>query len=154
MKFRFFSFVVLCLSAIYVHAQTTTPIEKLSWMAGTWTQTKTDEIVQESWLGPRGKLMVGTNLTHSTRRGSSYEFLRIVETTDGLSYYGSPSGKTPVEFKLKEIGEKNVIFENLKHDFPHRIIYWLDPDGALKARVEGTVNGKERGMEWRLEKAA
>lgn len=152
MKFKLFSAIALCLSATIALAQTPTPIEKLSWMSGTWVQTKGDSSVQETWLGPNGKLMVGANLTYSTRRGGNYEFLRIVEHADGLSYYGSPSGKTPVEFKLKEITDTKVIFENLAHDFPHRIIYWLEADGAMKARIEGTMGDKARGMEWRFEK--
>ena len=134
--------------ALPLHAQ---EIEKLAWMAGTWTQSKDGETVQESWLGPRGKMMVAVNLTTSAKRGTSYEFLRIAATASGLSYFGSPQGKTPVEFKLKELGDKRVVFENLAHDFPHRIIYWLEPDGAMKARIEGTIEGKARGMEWRFE---
>lgn len=126
-------------------------IEKLAWMNGIWTQTKEGEVVQESWLGPRGKTMVGGNLTTSARRGTSFEFLRIVEGTDGLVYYGSPEGKTPTPFKLKQMGDKRVVFENPTHDFPQRIIYWLEPDGAMKARIEGQVKGKDRGIEWRFE---
>ena len=156
MKFRLFSLLAMYFFSLgapfATFAQTSGSIDKLNWMNGTWAQTKGDDSVQEAWLGPRGKLMVGSNLTQSAKRGSSFEFLRIAENADGLSYYGSPGGKTPVEFKLKEMGEKKVIFENLAHDFPHRIIYWLEADGVLKARIEGTINGKERGMEWRFEK--
>ena len=152
MRTKLLSTITMFLSATLALAQAPTPIEQLSWMTGTWVQSKGDSSVQETWLGPNGKLMVGANLTHSARRGSSYEFLRIVEHADGLSYYGSPSGKTPVEFKLKEITEKKVTFENLAHDFPHRIIYWLEADGVLKARIEGTMGGKARGMEWQFDK--
>ena len=141
----FFSLVVL---AIPLHAQ---EIEKLSWMTGTWSQSKDGETVQESWLGPQGNTMVAVNLTVSAKRGASYEFLRIAASPAGLSYFGSPGGKTPVEFKLKEMGDKRVVFENLAHDFPHRIMYWMEADGAMKARVEGTIQGKARGMEWRFE---
>jgi Domain of unknown function (DUF6265) len=156
MKLRLLSLLAICFYSISFPATTIAQnggIDKLSWMSGTWTQNKGDDSVQESWLGPRGKLMIGSNLTQSAKRGSSFEFLRIAENPEGLSYYASPSGKTPAEFKLKEMSEKKVIFENLTHDFPHRIIYWLEADGALKARIEGTINGKERGMEWRFEKA-
>lgn len=137
-------------SVIYstpLHAQ---EIEKLAWMNGTWTQSKDGETVQESWLGPQGNTMVAVNLTMSAKRGASYEFLRIAASPGGLSYFGSPGGKTPVEFKLKEMGDKRVVFENLAHDFPHRIMYWMEADGAMKARVEGTIQGKARGMEWRF----
>jgi hypothetical protein len=145
--FLFVLFMTLMISALSAQE-----IDKLQWMSGTWLQSKDKDSVEESWVGPRNKVMVGVNLTVSARRGTSYEFLRIVEGTDGLRYFASPGGKTPVEFKLKEISDKKVVFENLAHDFPQRILYWLDADGALKARIEGTMQGKERALEWRFEK--
>ena len=120
-------------------------------MTGSWTQAREGETVQESWLGPRGKMMAAVNLTTSTRRGTSFEYLRIVDAPSGLVYLASPGGKPPVEFKLKELGDKRVVFENLAHDFPQRVMYWIEPDGAMKARIEGTAQGKTRGMEWRFE---
>jgi Domain of unknown function (DUF6265) len=135
--------------AIPVHAQ---EIEKLVWMAGTWTQKKDGEIVQETWLGPRGKMMVAVNLATSGKLRQSFEFLRIVDGPNGLAYLASPGGKTPTEFKLKEIGDKKVVFENLSNDFPQRILYWVDADGAMKARIEGNIHGKASAIEWRFER--
>ena len=135
-------------AAMPLHAQ---EIEKLAWMAGTWTQNKDGETVQESWLGPRGKMMAAVNLTSSAKRAPSFEFLRIVESASGLAYLASPGGKAAVEFKVKELGDRRVVFENLAHDFPHRVMYWMEADGAMKARIEGTIQGKARGMEWRFE---
>ncbi len=137
--------LTVLLLAFPVRAQ---EIEKLVWMAGTWAQKQEGALVQESWLGPSGNMMAAINLTTSAKRGTSYEFLRIAVTPTGLSYFASPGGKTPVEFKLKEMGEKRVVFENLAHDFPHRIIYSLEADGTLKARIEGTMQNKARAMEW------
>ncbi len=41
-----------------------------------------------------------------------------------------------------------AVFENGEHDFPQRILYWLDPEGRLHARVEGRLAGQPRGQEW------
>jgi hypothetical protein len=54
---------------------------------------------------------------------------------------------------LKELRENYVAFENPQHDFPQRIIYWVGKDGALHAKVEGTVNGKAAAEEWSWTKA-
>ena len=146
MKTQLFKLLALLCFAIPLHAQ---EIDKLAWMAGTWTQVKDGETVQESWLGPRGKMMVAVNLTSSAKR-SSFEFQRIVEKDGALSYLASPGGKAPVEFKMKEMGDMKVVFENLAHDFPHRVIYWIEADGAMRARIEGTIQGKAKGMEWQF----
>ena len=147
MKKQLLMLAALLSMAMPLHAQ---EIEKLAWMTGTWTQNKDGEILQESWLGPKGKMMAAVNLTSSAKR-TSFEFLRIVETPTGLAYLASPGGKTPVEFKLKEMSDKRVVFENPAHDFPQRLMYWIEPDGAMTARIEGTVAGKLRGMQWRFE---
>lgn len=130
------------------HAQ---EIDKLGWMTGTWTQSREGEVVQESWLGPRGKTMAAVNLTTSERR-NSFELLRIVEGNDGLALLASPGGRAPVAFKLKELGERRVVFENPTHDFPQRVLYWMETDGTLRARIEGEVAGRARGIEWRFTK--
>ena len=53
---------------------------------------------------------------------------------------------------MAELKGKRVVFENRKHDFPKRIIYWLGDDGALHARIEGDPGGKEQAMEWSWKK--
>ena len=139
--------LLICASALPLHAK---EIEKLSWMSGVWSQTKAGEIVQESWLGPSGGMLVAVNLTTSAKGKAAFEYMRIVETATGISLISSPGGAAATEFKMKEIAARRVVFENLDHDFPQRVIYSLAPDGALLARIEGKVRGKLEAMDWRF----
>ncbi len=149
-KSRFLSFAfAICAFASALPA-CASEIDKLSWMNGTWTQTKADSVVQESWLGPRGKLLVGVSLTSSGKDKASFEYMRIVETPSGLVFYASPNGGPAVAFTLKESSERRVVFENLANDFPHRVIYQLVANSELHARIEGSVAGKPRSMDWRF----
>ncbi len=142
---------LLCLADTAAQAQ---QIDKLGWLAGTWTQSKDGETVQETWLGPRGQMMIAANLTTFAQR-SSFEFLRIIENSEGLALLASPGGRAPpTVFKLKELGDQRVVFENAGHDFPQRVLYWLDAQGALNARIEGQAGGRARGIEWRFTKTA
>ena len=124
----------------------------LEWMSGTWVAKSEGATVTESWVGPANGMMVAANLSAWTSGGKFYEFLRIGETAEGLSYYASPGGRAPVEFKMKEAGDKRIVFENPQHDFPQRILYWREGD-QLVARVEGTAGGKEKREEWRFDRA-
>jgi hypothetical protein len=142
--------ISIALCATFAQSQT---VDELAWLAGTWTQKTDSGVVQEAWLGPRAKMMVATNLTSSARR-NSFEFLRIVERDGSLVYLASPNGIPPVEFRLKEFAPRRVVFENPTHDFPQRVLYWLEPDGVLRARIEGTMQGRERGIDWRFEREA
>ena len=47
------------------------------------------------------------------------------------------------------MSDRRVVFENPEHDFPQRILYWLDDDDMLHARIEGTEGGETHSMEWR-----
>lgn len=64
-----------------------------------------------------------------------------------------PSGQPEASFKLVKAENKEIVFENLQHDFPQRIIYRLQPDGSLFARIEGTSRGKARGSDYRMKRA-
>ena len=140
------------LASSLAFAQQSPPrVASLDWMSGTWTFTRGEEKITESWLGPGNGLMVAANLTTRAQGKRMFEFLRIADTAEGFSYYASPGGRPPVEFKLKELGERRVVFENAGHDFPQRILYWRDGE-ALMARIEGAIAGKDRAEEWRFER--
>ena len=124
----------------------------LEWMSGTWVAKSGGAVVTESWVGPGNGLLVAANLSTWPNGRKFFEFLRIGETPEGLSYYASPAGKPPTEFRMKELGERRVVFENPDHEYPRRILYWRDGE-ALVARIEGTSGGMERHEEWRFERA-
>ena len=141
--------LTLC-GAPSVLAQASPPrVSALEWMAGTWVYATAQGKVTETWLGPGNGLMIAANLSTWSNGKKSFEFLRIGETADGISYFASPGGRAPVEFKVKEFGDRKVVFENSQHDFPQRILYWRDGD-ALLARIEGMFGGKERSQEWKF----
>ena len=140
---------LLLLASPSALAQTPARVAALEWMTGTWVQETPRERVAESWLGPGNGVMVAVNLTTLANGRETYEFLRIADTAEGCSYFASPGGRPPVEFKLKESAAKRVVFENAAHDFPQRILYWREGE-QLVARVEGTIKGQARSEEWKF----
>ena len=78
MKRNIFLTAILLVMTFPVTAQS---LAQLEWMRGTWTQNKGGDIVQESWLGPRGGMMAGVNLS-SSAKGTSFEFLRVLKKTE------------------------------------------------------------------------
>ena len=121
-------------------------IDGLRWMSGTWVHESNGARVSESWLGPANGLMVAANLTAGPGAKRFHEFLRIAETPEGLSYFASPGGRAPVEFKLKTLEAQRVVFENAAIEYPQRILYWRDGE-QLMARIEGSGG---RFEEWRF----
>lgn len=123
-------------------------LQQLAWLAGGWrAESKTGASSEEHWIAPKAGLMLGVN--RSVRRGrASFEFLRIQQTTEGITYYASPGGRKPTPFKLTSAKNKTAVFENPKHDFPQKIVYRLEKD-TLHARIEGKIGGKPRAMSWK-----
>jgi hypothetical protein len=144
--------IALLLFSTAALAQAPAKVESLDWMTGGWVSETPRGKVTETWLGPGNGLMVAANLSTFANGRKTFEFLRIAETPGGFSYFASPGGQPPTEFKLKEAGEKRVVFENAAHDFPQRILYWRDGD-ALVARIEGTIKGEAKQQEWRFKRA-
>ena len=124
-------------------------LSKLAWLTGSWVSKSVGRSTEEHWTHADGGTMFGVSRTISGGKTVMFEYLRIVSMADGISYLSSPGGRNPpTPFKAVKIEDRRVVFENLKHDFPQRVIYWRDPDGTMHARIEGTEGGKEKGSEW------
>jgi Domain of unknown function (DUF6265) len=147
---------VLAISLLYVlligwskHTNAAPPdISELAWMAGNWTGTQNGVEMEEYWQAPKGNTMLGLHRDVAGGRTLLFEFLRIEATADGITYWASPRGRAATPFALIELKGKRVVFENAKHDFPQRIIYWVSDDGALHAKIEGKLKGKPASEEW------
>jgi len=98
-------------------------------------------------MAPRGGSMLGMSRTVIGGKTVEYEFLRIAVVGNALAYVAKPSGQAEATFPLKSIDDGVVVFENLAHDFPQRIIYRRTAEGVT-ARIEGTVKGETRGRDF------
>lgn len=121
-------------------------VDHLAWMAGCWGATGESGRQEECWLAPAGGVMLGVHRDVSPR-GTAFEFLRVANEGDGLTYFASPSGRAPTPFRLVELGDRRAVFANLEHDFPQRVVYWID-GARLRARVDGVVGGEMQALEF------
>ncbi len=141
--------ILLCASLAEGQAQAPpNAVGQLSWLEGRWEGVSDGISMEEHWTSVRGGALLALHRDVKGDRMLSYEFLRVQSTPEGTFYFASPRSKPPVAFRLKELGERRVVFENLEHDFPQRILYWLDAAGALHARIEGPQAGKTVSEEW------
>ena len=136
-------------------AQTAKPsINDLAWLAGCWEANLRGREVNEQWMKPGGGIMLGMARTVSQGKAAEFEFTQIRQDKDGAIYYvAKPSGQAEASFKLVKLQNKEAVFENPQHDFPQRILYRLQPDGSLFARVEATVKGQTRGIDYPYKRA-
>ena len=128
-------------------------VEQLAWMSGAWEGTAGRASLEEHWTPVAGGTLFGVSRTIVGGKTVAFEFLRIEERGDGVFYVAQPGGRPPTDFKLIKLEGQSVVFENLAHDFPQRIIYKKKADGTLHARVEGERNGQLSGLDFHFRPA-
>ncbi len=121
--------------------EATQGIAKVGWLAGSWSGPHDDGVIEEHWMAPSGKTMIGMGRLVVDGKTIFFEFLRLKEEADGsVVYYAQPGGRSPATpFKLTESRPGVLVFENPEHDDPKVIRYTLGGNGALTAVTEGTA---------------
>lgn len=132
-------------------AQCEDSLSDFAWLAGGWQGTAGKAQIEEHWIQPAGGTMLAVSRTVVGGRTVAFEFLRIESRADGPVYVAQPQGRPAVEFKLTQQSEHRVVFENPQHDHPKFIRYSKEPDGSLRAEIEGDEKGKHRKMEFRFQ---
>ena len=135
-------------------------LSDLAFLSGWWVtvaEPGSEDVTMEVWSRFDDDLMMGTNfsLRGTAMRGFESLAIRRDRETDIVHYIAAPGGREPgTAFELIESGAGHVVFQNLAHDFPNRIIYRLDPEtGRLHASIEGVGEGVEQRMEWVFRRA-
>ena len=124
-------------------------VDGLNWMSGCWASVDGEAGSGEQWTLPAGGSMLGMSRTVRDGKTVAFEFLRIAEDNNGsIALTALPSGQQMTAFAMLRQSGNKVVFENLQHDFPQRVIYRLTPERMLIGRIEGLVNGDSRSVDF------
>ena len=119
-------------------------ISELTWLSGCWAPEGGEAGNGEVWTAAAGGSLLGLGRTVKAGKTVEHEFMQIREQADGsIAFIATPSGQQTAKFPLLEMSATRVVFENLEHDFPHRVIYEREGD-TLTGSIEGTKNGKTK----------
>lgn len=134
----------------------TTPLARFAWLAGCWEGKNGSALSREHWMREGGGMMMAMARTVRDGRVLSHEAILLELDADGVTpvYVPKPSNQKEARFKLVSALDGRFVFENPEHDFPQRIIYHRQPDGALLARIEGSRDGKTRGIDYPMTRAS
>lgn len=137
-------------------------LEDLDWITGRWQRGGSAELLEEAWNEPIGNCMTGAFRWLKEGEGWVYEFMLIEQTEKGITFYLRHFGPgavawepvdEPIDFPLKSIGEREVIFEHPERDKMKRLIYRRPDDDTLIVRVEGIgASGEPGADEFRFER--
>lgn len=129
------------------------PLSSLNWLVGCWASESGDPGTGEHWLPLAGDTMLGVGRTVKGGKTVDHEFLRIQKNAEGqLVYIALPSRQKEVVFTATAVAARSVVFENLAHDFPQRVIYKALMGDRLVARIEGLRNGARRAVDFPMKR--
>ena len=148
---------LLCLlvsSRLLPAQEKTFTINDLTWLKGCWSSERNGRTITEHWMKPAGGTMLGISRTVADGKTVEFEFIQIRQEASGdILFIAKPSGQPEATFKMIKGSAREVIFENPQHDFPQRVIYRLQDDGSLLGRIEGVSKGKERSVDFPMNRA-
>ena len=127
-------------------------IQSLAWLSGCWTRSGQRGLTEEQWTRPAGGTMLG--LSRTVRRvadrdsTTEFEFLRVFARDGKLVYAALPSGQRYTEFVEAESSDSSVVFANPRHDFPQSVRYTRRGADSLVARIDGTIQGRARAVDF------
>lgn len=131
--------------------QVASPTLLPTWLSGCWASESDEAGSGEYWSSGAGGQMFGLGRTLRQGKIIAHEFMHISSDSSGkLLFTAHPSGKKSVTFSQIVARENEVIFENLQHDFPQRVIYRLSSEKKLTARIEGLKAGQTRGIDFAM----
>jgi hypothetical protein len=137
---------------VHRQASQVTSLEQLAWFTGCWAYTSPRVVIEEHWTSPAGGSMLGMSRTLRRNPGGdstiAWEFIRVYARGIDLVYAAQPHNQPAAEFVSEKVSDGEVIFANPAHDFPQRIIYRRVRNDSLRARIEGTQNGRMRGSDF------
>lgn len=145
----------VALATVFASGLSHAQLDTLAWLAGCWAADGREPGSGEVWTAPAGGSMLGISRTVQGGRTVSHEFMQLRLNAEGaLVFIATPSGQKETVFTATARGEGTVTFENPSHDFPQRVIYTLQSDDRLLARIEGSRAGRQRSIDFPLTRAA
>ena len=130
------------------------PLERARWLAGCWELRSPTRLTLEMWMPPAADMMLGGSRTVAGNSVREFEHLRIRAEAGKLVYIALPSGQRETAFPSTQISDSSLVFENLTHDFPQRVIYRRRGADSIVARIEGPgPNNTVRGIDFPMRRA-
>lgn len=147
--------VVSLLAATSVVDARDDPLVAVAWLAGCWAAENREPGSVEHWLAPAGGTMLGMNRTVRSGKTVQFEFMQFRIGGNGtLEFVALPSGQSETSFALVSASDGLASFAAPAHDFPQKVTYQAMPGGRMVGRIEGTLSGESRIIEFPYKRVA
>jgi hypothetical protein len=130
-------------------------IKTSNWLLGTWENKSSEGNLSEIWKKVNDSTFQAQSYFIKEKDTLHFEFITLQQKGEELTYSAAVRGQNndkPVAFKLTTETEKQLIFENPKHDYPQKISYTQITPDSLVAKISGIQQGKPSSETFSMKK--
>lgn len=130
-------------------------IKAANWILGNWENKSADGNLSENWKKVNDSTFEAQSYFIKEKDTLHFESIQLQQKSEELTYSTTVKGQNEnkaVTFKLTTATEKQLVFENSKHDYPQKIVYTqINPDSLL-AKISGIQQGKPSSEQFSMKK--
>ncbi|MFV8442767.1 DUF6265 family protein [Flavobacterium sp. LB2P44] len=130
-------------------------IKAANWLLGNWENKSAEGNLTETWRKVNDSTFQAQSYFIKEKDTLHFESITLQQKGEQLTYTATVKGQNndkPVAFLLTTTTEKQLVFENPKHDYPQKISYThITPDG-LVAKISGIQQGKPSTEQFSMKK--
>jgi len=146
--------LALCAPPLRAQIPLEEALAAVGFMTGCWAEETPGAGLREYYTPAAPNMMTGLSRFLQDGLVVDWEFHRIDAGPSGPTLTPHPRGVASVTFSPASSTENRIVWENLDHDFPQRIIYERTGPDHLVVRIEGGQGAQARAMTWRMRRAS
>ncbi len=144
--------VCSCFVFLAMSMKAQTERNKIEWIEGAWVAEVQNGTFKEVWVKKSENEWSGRGYQFKGIDTVFKEELKLTREEGILVYTAIVGDQAPVSFKNRSRDRQAFVFENLKHDYPQRIMYSFQDSLNLHVKVSGRVKGKKEEEHLKLKK--
>ncbi|MDL2141939.1 DUF6265 family protein [Flavobacterium tructae] len=120
-------------------------IKVADWLIGNWENKSPEGILTENWQKLNDSTFSAASYFIKEKDTIHLENIVLSQKEETLTYFATVKGQNddkPVAFQSTAESDKQLVFENPKHDYPQKITYTKGANNTLTAEISGSLNGK------------
>jgi hypothetical protein len=130
-------------------------IKEARWLLGNWENKTVDGNLTETWKKVNDSTFQAQSYFIKEKDTLHFESITLQQKGEELTYNATVKGQNndeSITFKLTNSTEKQLVFENPKHDYPKKIIYTQKNEDSLVAEISGILEGKASSEKFSMKK--
>nr|WP_315202743.1 DUF6265 family protein [uncultured Flavobacterium sp.] len=131
-------------------------IKSANWLLGKWSTKTADGILSESWKRINDSTFQAESFFIKEKDTLHFETITLQQKGEELFYNATVKGQNEnkaVSFKMTIGTQKQLVFENPKHDYPQKITYTQINKDSLVASISGVQLGKISSEKFGMKKS-